>query len=121
MKLFKARYTVCKECGVHFEPVTGVEARWGDLCKNHRKAVMEKDLRRDAILEYAARNLEKIGEMMDAERAAYSESISKNIKEMMNARAQAAAAFNLQTGPLGSSLANVFGNSHPFDNQHNIG
>ena len=69
MKWFKPKYSVCKECGVHFDPVTGyeLEAAWGHLCSVHRKPVMERDLRKRAIIEWASSNWERLEEMYKKE------------------------------------------------------
>ena len=67
MKWFKQKYSVCKECFVHFEPVTGYEAAWGHLCSVHRKPVMERDLRKRAIIEWASSNWERLEEMYKKE------------------------------------------------------
>ena len=56
----KPSYTVCKECGVHFEPVTDYEARWGDLCKQHRGPVTERDRNKDLVIQWATENWEKL-------------------------------------------------------------
>ena len=59
MNLFR-KMSVCFECQVFFKPVTGYEARWGHLCATHRKPVMERDLRRDAVVDWAKTNWEKL-------------------------------------------------------------
>lgn len=56
MKFFQKKHSVCAECGVHFEPVTGYEARWGQFCAAHRKEPRERDEKKDAVLQWAAQN-----------------------------------------------------------------
>jgi hypothetical protein len=65
---FWQRHSVCTECGVHFEPVTGYEARWGQLCTVHRKPVRERDEKKDAVIAWATSNWSRLVEQMDKER-----------------------------------------------------
>ena len=67
--LWKKKYSVCRECGVHFEPVTGTDARWGYLCATHRAPVRKLDLERDAVMAWTLNNLPKVKKMMDEETA----------------------------------------------------
>lgn len=67
MKWLKPKYSVCKECSVHFEPATGYEARWGDLCSTHRKPVQKRDEKRDEVIRWATTNWERLSQMMDKE------------------------------------------------------
>ena len=60
MKWFKPKFSVCSECGVHYDPVIGIESPWGHLCKIHRKPVMENDLRKGAVVSWASANWEKL-------------------------------------------------------------
>lgn len=83
---WRPKYSVCKECGVHFEPVVGYESRWGYLCTTHRKPVMERDQKREAVIAWASGNWERLAEMMEKEtadrRAAYDQlpqALIKNI------------------------------------------
>ena len=68
MNIFKRNkpptYTVCKECGVHFEPVTGFESRWGDYCHEHRAKVMTRDLKKERVLGWAAQNIDFLEKIM---------------------------------------------------------
>ena len=57
---FKKYYSVCDQCQVHFEPATGMESHWGNLCPLHRKPVMDKDLRMKRVLDWAKHNWEKL-------------------------------------------------------------
>lgn len=69
MRWFKQKYSVCSECGVHFEPVTGYEARWGTLCATHRKPIMERDQQKDAVMTWADSNWKRLYKIMEAETA----------------------------------------------------
>lgn len=86
MKLWKQKHSVCSECGVHFEPVTGYEARWGNLCAAHRKAVKERDEKKDAVVAWASANWERLAKTMEEEtasqRAAYNNMMQANIAQM---------------------------------------
>ena len=70
LKWFECRHSVCKECGVHFEPVYGFESRWGDLCKQHRTPVMERDSKRDRVIAWASANWEKLIDQVEQENTA---------------------------------------------------
>lgn len=110
MKFWK-RYSVCSECGVHFEPVTGYEAHWGNLCAIHRKPVKEKDERKDRIIAWALSNLDSVEKLMNEEKKkhdemrnkAFNQAMQSNLSQMANYQAQQAAAQNLSNlGNLGN-------------------
>jgi len=63
--LWKKNYSVCRECGVHFEPVTGADARWGYLCATHRAPAIKDDFERDAVMAWTKDNLPKVKKLMD--------------------------------------------------------
>ena len=65
--LWKKNYSVCRKCGVHFEPATGADARWGYLCATHRAPLKKYDLEHDAVMAWAKDNLPKVKKMMDEE------------------------------------------------------
>lgn len=67
MQLFKPKYTVCSVCGVHFEPVSGYEVRWGNLCAIHRVSVKQQDERKDAVISWATANWVRLEKMMKEE------------------------------------------------------
>ena len=110
MNFWKPKRSICTECGVHFEPVAGYESRWGNLCQMHRKPVMERDQRKDAVASWAASNWERLAATMDEEnknqRAAYNEAMCKAM-----AQSQRDAANNhcgAQLGGLAGFGANPF-------------
>lgn len=82
MKWFKPKYSVCSECQVHFEPATGNETRWGRWCPTHRKPIIEKDLRRDAVLAWAGANWEKLEPMYKQEREQMGENQKGILQEL---------------------------------------
>jgi len=90
MRWFKPEFAVCKDCGLHYEPVAGYEARWGDLCPVHRKSVMERDLRKDAVISWASLNWEKLEKMYLEERKkeadVYQKYLQANLASMANAQ-----------------------------------
>ena len=98
MRWFK-RYSVCKECGVHFEPVTGYEERCGDLCRTHREPVMRADHKRDAVLRWAGANWEKLFDQMiteqqaddEAKKASGAESFNRHMDQAALMRSSAAS------------------------------
>lgn len=70
MKWFKQNYTTCKECGVHFEPLTNAyDSRWKHLCSVHREPVKQKLLMKDAALCWAEYNWERIYQLMKEDEA----------------------------------------------------
>ena len=86
----KQKYSVCAECGVHFEPVTGHESKWGHLCATHRKPVKERDEKKDLVLSWASKNWEKLydtakketDESQAAYRAAYVKASCSSLADM---------------------------------------
>ena len=108
---FKNKYSVCKECGVHFEPVTGYESTWGDLCSVHRKAVRDRDEKKDSALEWARINWEKVYEMSIKEKddalLAQKEYLSR-MMESLQADDRQRQAYN-QRGLASGGLGNMFG------------
>jgi hypothetical protein len=109
MKWWKQKHSVCSECGVHFEPVTGYEVRWGNLCAAHRKAVKERDEKRDAVVAWAAANWERVAKMMEGEtaeqRAAYNKMMQANIAQMAARQSQQASNYQgPQNGGLGAMV-----------------
>lgn len=96
MKWFKPQYSVCKECAVHFEPRND---RWADLCLEHRKPVMERDIKRDAVTQWARENWEKLYEQYEqyekddsAKRAAFNAINQAGMNSMAIHAQQAAMA-----------------------------
>lgn len=90
MKWFKPKYSVCSECGVHFEPVTGYESRWGNLCSIHRKSVKERDEKKDAVLYWASVNWERLAKIMEEERTKQQSDYRSSVQfqNMLNQQAQ---------------------------------
>ena len=70
-KLWEKKYSVCRECGVHFEPVTGADARWGYLCATHRAPLKKYDLEHDAVMAWAKDNMSSVRKMMDNQESGY--------------------------------------------------
>lgn len=69
MNLFKCRHRVCIQCGVHFEPATGFEAQWGQLCSPHRQPFIKEYRRMGHFLEWAKKNIDKLEPAMREEEA----------------------------------------------------
>ena len=82
---FKLKYRVCSECQVHFEPATGYEAQWPNLCSMHRKPAVEHQRRMERILEWARYNLDKLEPMMLADEAAIHKINETVLSQMANA------------------------------------
>ena len=57
---FKADYSVCTECGVHFEPISDYDAQVGILCQVHRKPAFALLRRKEFVQRWAALNWEKL-------------------------------------------------------------
>ena len=97
--LWKKKYSVCRECGVHFEPVTGTDARWGYLCATHRAPVRKLDLERDAVMAWTLNNLPKVKKMMDEDIAEMEERMKIQYEAVGMVRArERQAMFNQASG-----------------------
>ena len=108
MKWFKPKHTACKECGVHFDPVTGYEARWGDLCPTHRKPVMERDRKRDTVIAWASDNWENLIDQAEKDTAA---AVAAHLKAASSLSGAGYSNFSAQQANAANpySLGNVFG------------
>lgn len=88
-KTKKPAHSVCAECGVHFEPVTGYESTWGHLCATHRKPVRERDEKRAAVISWAASKWEHLVPMMEEDTAKtqeqYNNALSAHMASLANA------------------------------------
>ena len=100
MKWFKPKFSVCQECGVHFEPVVGYEAKWGHLCSPHRKPVMDRDARKERVMAWASANWERLEDMCNQEnetnQAAYAAAQQSALSQMGKQRQADAYNFGLQ-------------------------
>ena len=94
MKLFCSRHSVCKECGVHFEPLPTGE-RYSDLCAMHRKPLLERALRRDSVMAWAGSNWERLEKMMREEQEEQEERDKTHFEQMRAIYANAQNANNL--------------------------
>lgn len=56
MDLFKPKYTVCRECGVHFTSVYGDGEPYPYLCQAHRKEVKGAYYRKVNAMNWADEN-----------------------------------------------------------------
>lgn len=110
---FKKRYSVCRECGVHFEPASKGErdAGFGDLCLTHRRPWIERAQRREEVLVWAGANWEKLEKQMEeqqaAEVAAMSEyaTYARQLAMNMQFGQQSGNSFQMPTG----GIWNLFG------------
>ena len=59
-RLFKSDYSVCTECGVHFETISDYDAQVGILCQTHRKPAFALLRRKEFVQKWAALNWEKL-------------------------------------------------------------
>ena len=102
-------HSVCKECGVHFEPVTGYESRWGDLCSMHRKPAIERSEKKAEVMAWAGINWERLTEQMEKEKAeemkAYLDMLSKG-GLLASHQGQGQGQYSAQSGRYGQ---NIFG------------
>lgn len=112
MSWFK-KHSVCIECGVHFEPVTGYESRWGNLCSIHRKPVMARDLLKDRVILWATANWGKLVEMMEKEQADLMarQAVFMNSKANQNNAHLHGALGGLSAFNYGNSLNAILGKS----------
>lgn len=94
MNWFNKNHSVCKVCGVHFEPVSGYEAEWGDLCQVHRKPVMELALKKRSVMRWADANWEQVLKIMEVEDTANNRIRAGNVAGQENTMAAQMAASN---------------------------
>lgn len=117
MNWFKPKYTVCAECGVHFESVTGFDGRRGNLCAFHYKPVMERAMRKDAVLAWAANNIERLGKMMDKELAVEEAEYNKQMAAMHNMSMSAAHQAQSGASPGNQYCQNELSNHYSTNNR----
>ena len=107
MNFFKKKHSVCADCGVHFEPVTGYEARWGQFCGIHRKEHRERDEKKDAVLRWADKNWIRLHDQMVAE---YQTEIEQQNNYCSSAlKAQQNEAIRQNSHLSATQLFNIFG------------
>lgn len=70
MRFFCKPYSVCGNCGVHFEPIKG---DWNHLCSICRKPHVERQARIDRVVAWARHNWEKLEEQAKKERDEYAD------------------------------------------------
>jgi hypothetical protein len=116
LDFLKQKYSVCAECGVHFEPVTGHESKWGNLCAVHRKPVKERDEKKTLVIDWATANWEKLYDTAKKEvyeqREAYNKLAQSSLSNIQSeAQRQAAMSQSLGSGLSTSwpcSLSGIF-------------
>ena len=81
----KPAYSVCRICSVHFEPAKGFDLRWKEYCPTHRKEIMERDLRIDAVVQWASANWEKLEPQYLVDKKALDEERQKYMKTQQEA------------------------------------
>lgn len=54
---------------MHFEPVTGFEAQWGEFCAIHRKPLVTHHLKIERFLIWAQSNIKRLEPMMEKDMA----------------------------------------------------
>lgn len=94
---------------MHFEPVTGYESRWGDLCSVHRKPVKDRDEKVQRVLEWVKWHIDMVAEMMEKESAENQVKLNGSISNMFNASAASAHNQNYGYGCYGGMGKNQFG------------
>ena len=77
MNFFKQKLNVCSECKMAFEPATGYEAKWNDLCSVHRKPLVEQKREIDRVVLWAMSNPKEARVAMDLWEAKEREGIDK--------------------------------------------
>lgn len=77
MIFFGKKPMSCITCGVHYDPVSGYEAKWGMFCKTHRETVMKKDIRKEIVMAWAELNWEKIEPVMIEEKKKFASAFFK--------------------------------------------
>ena len=109
MKFFQKKHSVCAECGVHFEPVTGYEARWGQFCGIHRTERRQNDEKKDAVLAWAAKNVDRLHAQMTEEYQKAAVARSKEANHLL--MQQEAMSMNVRSA---QSATNFPGYYNPF-------
>ena len=107
---FCKNYSVCSECKVHFEPVTGYEARWGNLCSVHRKPVREHEQRYETVIQWARVNWEKLEPQMQEEVKNSAGIFSAAMQAQFNTMAAAQVRAQEQESMFGSGIFGKLGN-----------
>lgn len=76
MTFFKPKFTACKTCGVHFDPIPipiEHELGFGYLCPTHRQTAINSHLRVLKIVKWTKANLDKVERLMQEDEAKRSE------------------------------------------------
>lgn len=89
----KKDYSVCEQCGVHFEPVR--DSDFPNLCSVHRKEPEELRQRELAVINWAVANWRRLEDQMknehDALYAAYNANCAAQMQAMSAAQQSSAS------------------------------
>jgi len=88
MKWFKCKHSVCSECGVHFEPVTGYDEELSNLCFDHRRLAARRNMEISRAVNWTKANLEKVLKIIDDERLENVDKYRSDINRMEAAQQQ---------------------------------
>lgn len=95
MNLFnrKPKYSVCSDCGIHFEPITGdpaynVDKKFDNKCGIHRKPLVEREIKIREVEKWARDNWESLYPKMKKEKdkrdAAHAKAMAAYYKQASN-------------------------------------
>lgn len=81
-------FSVCADCGVHFEPLSKSSSQheWAHLCRRCREPHVELRRRRDRVVEWARRNWQKLEAQVAEEEKAIDEAYSRSISQLQQSQ-----------------------------------
>lgn len=101
---FCKKYRICAQCRVHFEP--DMVLRHPELCPEHRKPVVELELRKELVARWAAANWEKLEPQAKEDEAKMRSAFGLGDLAQMQVSGN---TFNAAASPLGSMLGGIVG------------
>ncbi len=75
------KYSICSECQVHFEPITG---DYADRCMVHRKPLLDLAARKAGVMRWASQNWEELESRATIESAAIQAAYLQTIRAGIN-------------------------------------
>lgn len=84
----KPKHSVCSDCGIHFEPVTGeINKLFADKCGIHRRPLVEREVKIREVEKWARQNWETLYPKYEKDKKKQDEAYAKSLSNWIGTRA----------------------------------